>query len=86
MKRFTFETNLNSYLLKNNFIILIIILSITFSFSSCNTIKYVPDNNYLLTKNTIIVNDKKNVDDEINDYIVVLSHSLRRIYLGGALH
>tara|TARA_R110001583_G_scaffold41751_3_gene132638 strand:- start:16999 stop:19512 length:2514 start_codon:yes stop_codon:yes gene_type:complete len=70
LKRFTFETNLNSYLLKNNFIILIIILSITYSFSSCNSVKYVPNNNYLLTKNTIIVNDKKNVDDEINDYVV----------------
>jgi len=70
LKRFTFETNLNSYLLKNNFIILIIILSITYSFSSCNTVKYVPDNKHLLTKNTIIVNDKKNVDDEINDYVV----------------
>ena len=56
--------------MKNNFIILIIILSITYSFSSCNTVKYVPDNKHLLTKNTIIVNDKKNVDDEINDYVV----------------
>ncbi len=70
MKRFTFETNLNSYLLKNNFIILIILLSITFSFSSCNTIKYVPEGKYLLTKNTIIVNNKKNINNEINDYII----------------
>ncbi|NLP57348.1 BamA/TamA family outer membrane protein [Lutibacter sp. B1] len=50
--------------------ILILILSITFSFSSCNTVKYVPENENLLTKNTIFINNKKNVDDEINDYIV----------------
>ena len=56
--------------MKNNFIILIIILSISYSFSSCNTIKYVPENKSLLVKNTIIVNDKKNVDDEITGYIV----------------
>ena len=70
MKRFTFETNLNSYLLKNNFIILIILLSISYSFSSCNVVKYVPENEHMLTKNTIFVNNKKNSDDEINDYIV----------------
>jgi outer membrane protein assembly factor BamA len=56
--------------LKNNFIILIILLSLFYSFSSCNTVRYVPDNKHLLTKNTIIVNDKKNVDNEINDYII----------------
>lgn len=70
MKSFTFETNLNSYLLKNNFIILIILLSITFSFSSCNSVKYVSENDLLLTKNTIIINNKKNVEDEITDYII----------------
>jgi outer membrane protein assembly factor BamA len=56
--------------LKNNFIILIILLSLFYSFSSCNTVRYVPDNKHLLTKNTIIVNGKKNVDNEINDYII----------------
>ncbi len=70
MKSFTFETNLNSYLLKNNIIILIILFGITICFSSCNTVKYVDENEHLLTKNTIYVNDKKNVSDEINDYIV----------------
>jgi len=69
-KSFTFGTNLNSYLLKNNFIILIIIISITFSFSSCNAVKYVPENEHLLTKNTVFVNDKKTVKTEITDYIV----------------
>lgn len=70
LKSFTFETNLNSYLLKNNFIILIIILSITFSFSACNAVKYVPENEHLLVKNSVTVNKKKNVDSEISDYIV----------------
>lgn len=70
MKSFTFETNLNSYLLKNNFIILIVLLSITISFSSCNAVKYVPENEHLLTKNTVKVNGKKNVNEEITDYIV----------------
>ena len=70
MKSFTFETNLNSYLLKNNFIILIILLSISIGFSSCNAVKYVPENEHLLTKTTIFINNKKNVDNEINDYIV----------------
>lgn len=69
LKSFTFETNLNSYLLKNNIIILIIILSITFSFSACNAVKYVPENEHLLIKNSVTVNNKKNVDSEISDYI-----------------
>jgi outer membrane protein assembly factor BamA len=56
--------------LKNNIIILILFLGISYSFSSCNSVKYVPENKSLLTKNNIFVNDKKNVDDEINDYIV----------------
>ncbi|WP_457616689.1 translocation and assembly module lipoprotein TamL [Lutibacter sp.] len=56
--------------MKNNFIILIILLSITFSFSSCNAVKYVPENKHLLTKNTIFVNTKKNIDNEITDYII----------------
>ena len=70
LKSFTFETNLNSYLLKNNFIILLILISITFSFSSCNSVKYVPENDYLVTKNTVIVNDKKTIKTEVTDYIV----------------
>jgi outer membrane protein assembly factor BamA len=69
-KSFTFETNLNAYFLKNNFIILIILLSITISFSSCDAVKYVPENENLLIKNTVIVDGKKNVDSEITDYIV----------------
>jgi len=56
--------------LKNNFTILIILVSITFSFSSCNAVKYVPENEHLLTKNTIVVNNKKTIDNEISDYII----------------
>ncbi|MCF6180694.1 BamA/TamA family outer membrane protein [Lutibacter sp.] len=56
--------------MKNNFIILIILVSITFSFSSCNAVKYVPENEHLLIKNNIIVNDKKTFDNEISDYII----------------
>ena len=56
--------------MKNNFIILLILLSIPFGFSSCNTLKYVSDDEFLLSKNTVIVNDKKIVDTEITDYVV----------------
>lgn len=56
--------------MKNNFIILLILISITFSFSSCNSVKYVPENDYLVTKNTVIVNDKKTIKTEVTDYIV----------------
>lgn len=70
MKSYTFETNLNAYLLKTNFIILLIFAGIIFGFSSCNSVKYVAENEFLLVKNKVIVNDKKNVSDEINDYTV----------------
>jgi hypothetical protein len=56
--------------LKNNFIILLISLSISLSFSSCNTLKNVPEKESLLTKNSIFVNNKKIVNEEITDYIV----------------
>ena len=52
--------------MKNNIIILIILVSVTFGFSACNTIKYVQEDEHLLTKNTIFVNDKKNVDNEMH--------------------
>jgi outer membrane protein assembly factor BamA len=56
--------------LKNNYTIIIIFIGILFLISSCNTIKYVSDKQQLLIKNTITVNDKKDVSDEINDYII----------------
>ena len=39
-------------------------------FSACNTAKYITENEHLLKKNTVIVNDKKNVEDEVNDYVI----------------
>lgn len=39
-------------------------------FTSCNTVKYVAGNEHLLVKNTIKVNSKKNIEDEVNDYII----------------
>ena len=56
--------------MKNNFIIIVILISTILSFSSCNTLKYVTDEEYMLTKNSVFVNNKKNVDTEITDYIV----------------
>lgn len=76
MKSYTFETNLNAYLLKTNFIILLILAGIIFGFASCNSVKHVAENDFLLKKNKIVVNDKKNVSDEINDYIVQRPNTL----------
>lgn len=56
--------------MKNNFIILLIFAGIIFGFSACNSVKYVSESEFLLVKNKVIVNDKKNVTNEINDYIV----------------
>ncbi len=76
MKSFTFETNLKSSLLKNNFIIVLIIVSVLGCFSSCNAVKYVPEEDHMLTKNSVYVNGKKNVDAEITDYIVQRPNTL----------
>ena len=43
-------------------------LSLTF-FISCNSVKYVPENENLLKKNTIIVNDKNNNKSEITSFL-----------------
>lgn len=57
--------------MKSNYTILFALLGILLLFfSSCNTVKYVAKNEHLLTKNTIIVNGKKNIDDDINSYII----------------
>ncbi len=58
------------YSLKNNFAIILIALSIVYCFSSCNAVKYVPENEHLLIKNKVYVNGEKDMDNEINDYIV----------------
>ena len=57
--------------MKNNYSIVYLFFGITLLlFSSCNTVKYVAENEHLLTKNTITVNEKKNVEDDINSYVV----------------
>lgn len=55
---------------KVSFYLLLLIL-----ISSCSSIKRVPENKLLLTKNTIIVDDGKNKDDELNDYLLLRPNS-----------
>ena len=45
-------------------------LIIIFLVTSCNSIKRVAEGEQLLTKNTVFVDDKKNPDPAINDYII----------------
>lgn len=54
----------------NNSSLFIFAALILISFSSCNSVKYVPKDKYLLKKNTITVNDKKSIDENLTDYIV----------------
>lgn len=57
--------------MKSNSIILLTIIGISsLLFSSCNTVKYVADNEHLLTKNTVTVNEKKNISNDVNDFII----------------
>lgn len=57
--------------MKSNYTILFVLLVFTLLFfSACNTAKYITENEHLLKKNTVIVNDKKNVEDEVNDYVI----------------
>lgn len=56
--------------MKNNFIIVLIAITFAFGFFGCNAVKYVPENELMLTKNTVYVNNVKSVDTEITDYIV----------------
>lgn len=57
--------------MKNNYSIVFTLLGISLLLlSSCNTVKYVAENEHLLTKNTITINDKKNVDNDINSYLI----------------
>lgn len=54
--------------LKNNLAKISFITLITL-FTSCNAIKRVPKNEYLLTDNSVFINDKKNNTEEINNLI-----------------
>lgn len=37
---------------------------------ACNVVKKVPDNKYLLTKNEILINDKKNGKEDVVEQII----------------
>lgn len=46
------------------------ILFIPFFFTACNSVKRVKDNEHLLTKNVVLVNEKKTTNTELNELIV----------------
>ncbi|WP_460189291.1 translocation and assembly module lipoprotein TamL [Urechidicola sp. KH5] len=57
--------------MKTNCSIRILFLGVFFIIlSSCNTIKYVADNEYLLTKNTVTVNSKNKFNNGLKDYVI----------------
>lgn len=57
--------------LQNNKSVLFIIASLLLLvISSCNSVKNVPKEKYLLKKNSITVNDKKSRDENLTDYII----------------
>ncbi|OIQ38155.1 MAG: hypothetical protein BM563_06680 [Bacteroidetes bacterium MedPE-SWsnd-G1] len=63
--------------MKNNCIVSYIFLGvIILLLSACNAVKHVNEGEHLLKKNTIIVNDKKNIDDEVNTYLIQRPNSL----------
>lgn len=39
-------------------------------FNSCSSTKYVPEGNFLLSKNKINIDNKNNIDSEVKDYII----------------
>lgn len=49
--------------------ILFFALILTFLIS-CNTVKYVPENENLLKKNSITVNEKRKLESELNSYLI----------------
>ncbi|MGY5351746.1 translocation and assembly module lipoprotein TamL [Wenyingzhuangia sp. IMCC45533] len=51
----------------NYFLIFIVVI---FSFTSCNTTKYVKENEQLLEQNIINIDGEKNSDQELNSYII----------------
>lgn len=63
------NTNLNSLKIAFRIICYILIACIGF-LSSCNATKYVPTENYLLQKNSIIIDGKEEKNSEIKDYLI----------------
>jgi outer membrane protein assembly factor BamA len=55
--------------LKLHFSKIVLIIVFTGFLYSCNSVKRVPENEYLLTENTIYVNDKKNKTERINNLL-----------------
>lgn len=49
---------------------LLLFLLLTLFLSACNSVKRVKDSEHLLTKNTVIVNNKKTTDSKLNELIV----------------
>ncbi|MGB2153309.1 MAG: BamA/TamA family outer membrane protein [Flavobacteriaceae bacterium] len=70
-KSVIFDLNTNSILLKIAYRTFGYFLVGFLSFvSSCNTTKYVPAEEYLLQKNKIVIDGKKNRNNEIKDYLI----------------
>ena len=57
--------------MKSNYTILFVFLGVSLIFfSSCNIVKHVNDGEHLLKKNSIKVNKKKSLDDNVSSYVV----------------
>ena len=53
--------------MKNNIIILIVILASFFAFTACNSVKYVPKGEHLLVKNKLYIDGKNKGFKEAHD-------------------
>jgi outer membrane protein assembly factor BamA len=63
--------------LKSNYTLVFIFTWVSlFIFSSCNVVKFVDDGEYLLKTNTIKVNDKKRIDQDVSKYLIQQPNSL----------
>jgi len=54
----------------NKTLVYILFGALLIGVTSCNSIKYVPKDKYLLVKNSIKVDDKKSIDENLTDYII----------------
>ncbi len=55
--------------MKQDFYKITLLLATTLFLCACNAVKRVPENEYLLTQNTVLVNGKKNSSEAINNLI-----------------
>ena len=66
-----FESQLNPILLHKNFTTSFICsVGLLLGISSCKSTKYVPQGDYLLHKNKVVIDDKTKLDSEVKDYII----------------